>query len=447
MLQVQRHCEEIAKIIQTFLPGCQDVQKILNARVPIIKYSHQFAGLECDLSMSSSSGLHMSRLLHLWAHIDWRVRPLVTAVRTWAKAQGLVKNYRPTAFFTNFTLTLLVVCYLQQVHGILPSLNTLAESARPDDSFTCQDGIQGKFINDVEGRKAEFNRFYLGGPSLVQLLHGFFLFYSDFAFDQKCLCPVSGTCHSKVRNWRHSSVMDIVNPLETDLNLSFNINKQALTMFQQKSTIAITRMESAGMLDGKGDLFALMQSVDFKQTKNTTNIRDQEMFKAFVSGDLVGNSDKESRALPIDLFTDQGRGKKKAQALKIGAASHESNPPESKPLAVTSVPREAPSSAEATSKMMSWGGASPVSLNEEGTERIYRATKSPPPSGKVNLQRPKVSDLFSHSEPSEEVKAPVNKENKKTVKSKEEKERLEKLKAKYLRIGKKEKTETPTLKL
>ena len=105
--------------------------------------------------------------------------------------------------------------------------------------------------------------------------------------------------------------MDIVNPLETDLNLSFNINKQALTMFQQKSTIAITRMESAGMLDGKGDLFALMQSVDFKQTKNTTNIRDQEMFKAFVSGDLVGNSDKESRALPIDLFTDQGRGKKK----------------------------------------------------------------------------------------------------------------------------------------
>ena len=40
-LQVQRHCEEVAKIIQSFLPGCQDVQTILNARVPIIKYSHQ----------------------------------------------------------------------------------------------------------------------------------------------------------------------------------------------------------------------------------------------------------------------------------------------------------------------------------------------------------------------------------------------------------------------
>ena len=40
-LQVQRHCEEVAKIIQSFLPGCQDVQTILHARVPIIKYSHQ----------------------------------------------------------------------------------------------------------------------------------------------------------------------------------------------------------------------------------------------------------------------------------------------------------------------------------------------------------------------------------------------------------------------
>ena len=50
--QVQRHCEEVAILIQSFLPGCQDVQKILNARVPLIKYIPRLAGLECDLSMS-----------------------------------------------------------------------------------------------------------------------------------------------------------------------------------------------------------------------------------------------------------------------------------------------------------------------------------------------------------------------------------------------------------
>ena len=76
-MQVQRYCEELASIIQSFLPGCQDIQKILQARVPLIKYRHSLAGLDCDLSMSSSSGLHMSCLLHVWGDTDWRVRPLV----------------------------------------------------------------------------------------------------------------------------------------------------------------------------------------------------------------------------------------------------------------------------------------------------------------------------------------------------------------------------------
>ena len=443
--QVQRHCEEISKIIQSFLPGCQDVQKILNARVPIIKYSHQFAGLECDLSMSSSSGLHMSRLLHLWAHIDWRVRPLVTTVRTWAKAQGLVKDFRPTAFFTNFTLTLLVVCYLQQSHGILPSLAILAESARADDRFTCQDGIEGKFLNDVEGRKAEFNRYYQGGPSLTQLLHGFFVFYSDFAFDQKCLCPVSGTSQPKVRSWRHSSVMDIINPLETDLNLSYNINKQALSMFQQKATRAAIKMESIGMLEGQGDLFALMQSVTPKKSENT--MRDQEIFKSFVKGDLRGDSGMDARALPTDLFTDKNKNeeKKKSQELKVKIASEEvikgtSPPPE--PKQPKFVPKKSPEVA--TSKMKSWGGVSPVSLKEDGTEPVFRARKSPPPEEKVNLQRPKLSDLFSHNE-SQKVKAPTNKNK---SKSKEETARIEKLKEKFLRKKADQgQTRPPTLKL
>ena len=67
--QVQRYCDELGNLIQSFLPGCQNVQKILNARVPLIKYTHELTGLECDLSMSSVSGLHMSCLLHLWVSI------------------------------------------------------------------------------------------------------------------------------------------------------------------------------------------------------------------------------------------------------------------------------------------------------------------------------------------------------------------------------------------
>ena len=105
--------------------------------------------------MSSSSGLHMSCLLHLWAETDWRVRPLVATVRRWARANGLVREVesvpyypecendqaRPTPFFTNFTLTMLVVCYLQSVHMMLPSVLQLQARATNEDHFKCEVGI------------------------------------------------------------------------------------------------------------------------------------------------------------------------------------------------------------------------------------------------------------------------------------------------------------------
>jgi poly(A) RNA polymerase len=52
-MQVQRYCDQFSNIVQAFLPGCQNVQNILHARVPIVKYQQQLLGLECDLSMTS----------------------------------------------------------------------------------------------------------------------------------------------------------------------------------------------------------------------------------------------------------------------------------------------------------------------------------------------------------------------------------------------------------
>lgn len=65
----------------------------------------------------------MSELLNLYGEIDWRVRPLVTAIRKWAKSQTITCD-SPGRWITNFSLSLLVLFYLQQEH-ILPSLKTL----------------------------------------------------------------------------------------------------------------------------------------------------------------------------------------------------------------------------------------------------------------------------------------------------------------------------------
>lgn len=51
--QTQRQMEILADILQLFLPGISNVRRILQARVPIIKYNHEYLDLEIDLSMSN----------------------------------------------------------------------------------------------------------------------------------------------------------------------------------------------------------------------------------------------------------------------------------------------------------------------------------------------------------------------------------------------------------
>ena len=249
-------------------------------------------------------------------------------------------------------------------------------------------------------------------------------------------------------------MMDIVNPLETDLNLSYNINKQALAMFHQKATRAADKMETLGMLDERGDLFSLMQSVDSRKPKNTTSLRDQQIFKSFV-GEELAESEKETRALPTDLFTDQNnqdqapsKSNAKAQELSKQAPSPIPQKQHGSTSASPLTQNNASQATELPSKMRSWGGEGPLQLKEEGTERVLRSSNSPPPEERVNLKKPMLRDLFSHSVPNKTTNDPGTSNAKKT-KSNDEQQRLEKLKAKYLRIGKKDPNPSmpPKLKL
>lgn len=73
----------------------------------------------------------MSDFLYMMGELDHRVRPLVFAVRSWAKAAG-VTNSSPGKWISNFSLTLLVLAFLQKPFRsppILPCLNTLVKLA------------------------------------------------------------------------------------------------------------------------------------------------------------------------------------------------------------------------------------------------------------------------------------------------------------------------------
>lgn len=45
----QRHMESVGELLELRVPGATRLQRILHARVPILKFAHEYTDLECDL--------------------------------------------------------------------------------------------------------------------------------------------------------------------------------------------------------------------------------------------------------------------------------------------------------------------------------------------------------------------------------------------------------------
>lgn len=222
--QVQRQLESIGDVLQLFLPGVNSVRRILKARVPIIKYHHEHLDLEIDLTMNNMTGVYMSELLYLFGQIDQRVQPLTFCVRKWAQAVGIT-NYAPGYWISNFSLTMLVMYFLQQVNEpILPSMNKLVQNATQSDLRIVENQINCSFLRDIS--KLDFKS--ANTSSLDELLLQFFEFYSHFDFNQRAISLNVG---SSILKPDHSP-MYIVNPLETILNVSKNVNLEETELFR-----------------------------------------------------------------------------------------------------------------------------------------------------------------------------------------------------------------------
>ncbi|KAH8289355.1 hypothetical protein KR054_004187 [Drosophila jambulina] len=214
--QTQRHMECFGDMLHLFLPGVCHVRRILQARVPIIKYHHEHLDLEIDLSMSNLTGYYMSELLYMFGELDARVRPLTFSIRRWAQACGLT-NPSPGRWISNFSLTCLVMFFLQQLRQpILPTISALTKAAEPSDMRVTEDGINCSFGRDLD-RLAFQSR---NQSSLSELLLQFFEFYSQFDFHNRAISLNEGRALSKPDH----SAMYIVNPLEQLLNVSKNVS-------------------------------------------------------------------------------------------------------------------------------------------------------------------------------------------------------------------------------
>ncbi|XP_068160687.1 poly(A) RNA polymerase, mitochondrial [Antennarius striatus] len=211
----------IGECVEHFMPGSVGVQKILNARCPLLRFMHQPSGFQCDLTANNRVAVKSTELLYLYSELDPRVRHLVFAVRSWARAQGITSRVSG-AWITNFSLTLMVLFFLQTRNPpIIPTLDHLKDLAGPSDQSVIE-GQDCTFVSDVTKIPLQSNT-----ETLECLLCGFFDFYSTFAFQKMAINIRKGTEQNK----SDMSPLYIQNPFEPSLNVSKNVNTIQINHF------------------------------------------------------------------------------------------------------------------------------------------------------------------------------------------------------------------------
>ncbi|KAM4689422.1 poly(A) RNA polymerase, mitochondrial isoform 2-T2 [Discoglossus pictus] len=225
----QRILSVIGESIDHFGPGCTGVQKILNARCPLVRFSHQPAGLQCDLTSDNRIALRSSELLYIYGNFDDRVRSLVFTLRCWARVHGITSAI-PGAWITNFALTTMILFFLQKRSTpVIPTLDHLKSLAGKEDKHII-DGNDCTFVSNLNKIKPSGN-----SETLDVLLSDFFEFYGNFDFSKNCIDIRKG----KEQNKPEVSPLYLRNPFEPTLNISKNVNQSQLDRF-----VAIVR-ESA----------------------------------------------------------------------------------------------------------------------------------------------------------------------------------------------------------
>ncbi|XP_055326807.1 poly(A) RNA polymerase, mitochondrial-like [Sitodiplosis mosellana] len=214
---VRNNLYVVSTMARHWLQGVSEVQPILNARVPIIKYIHTLTNLECDLSMGNFSGYQMSEIFYTFGEMDERVRPLAFFIRAWAKEFDILQPF--PAGLSNFMVTCLVIFFLQRLQKpILPP---------SDDIISLQEsGENIQLITDT--KKLNFKT--ENTSTLAELLVEFFEYYSSFDYSNDAASIATGTIKANIS----SDSMFIYNPLDHGLNVSRNVTDFELNQFVDK---------------------------------------------------------------------------------------------------------------------------------------------------------------------------------------------------------------------
>lgn len=252
----------------------------------ISKYTYSY-------SFFYRSGVFMSELLYLYDKIDWRFCPLVTAVRQWA-AWAKLTSPTPGNQITNFTLTLMVVFFLQRrTPPILPTLGEMIKLARSHVDTRQTEDINCTFLRDpsVFQKRKELN-----SESLEDLFMGFLRFFGSFDFNERSISIITGDSNRKL----DSKPLYVQNPLERELNVSRNVTLTELTraVMEARNALYILETQDHQSPGENWGLLTLPRAKSMRQIKqdathlNSMNINIEDLFCADSDEEIVLNVKK-----------------------------------------------------------------------------------------------------------------------------------------------------------
>ncbi|KAI0916239.1 hypothetical protein AcV5_003234 [Taiwanofungus camphoratus] len=117
----------LARIISA--AGYLHVRPVPFATVPIVKFTDPVTGLSCDINVNERLGLVNTAMIRRYCDLEPVLRPLLVAIKAWAKPLGLNDPSGSKGFptFSSYALTIMAIA-LFQTTGLLPNLQANVEA-------------------------------------------------------------------------------------------------------------------------------------------------------------------------------------------------------------------------------------------------------------------------------------------------------------------------------
>ncbi|KRZ33416.1 Nicotinamide mononucleotide adenylyltransferase 1 [Trichinella pseudospiralis] len=285
---IQNTLSILADVLGNFMPSFTHVQKILHARVPIIKLYHQTLGIRCDVTLDNKSAYKTAKVFWLFGKMNAHFKPLLFAVRYWAKQIGLTRPH-PGPYITNFHIICLVTFFLQsRTPPLLPSIDKLLKN----------DFQMNEWIKDHVYSKTK----------TVELLVEFFNFYSKNVNCEICELNLRT---ATVKSKPSSSLLVIWNPFEEGHNICKNLNEEEFQRFllaiKEAANIAESMKYKKDIDDPNWGLLSLLLPSNYTfgiSWKSNLNGHHEHHSKLQVDELLSNFVENHATSSHVSLFTD-----------------------------------------------------------------------------------------------------------------------------------------------